>query len=65
MVKFINRIFCAIGMHGPNWYGNSPRWRSQMDYGFQRRCGDCGACWHGRQVESRDLRYLGGWRRIK
>lgn len=65
-ITLSDRIKCKIGMHGPVWHGNKPRFpHSIMTDGFERTCEACGAVWHGRQVETMYRRALGGWTRVK
>lgn len=43
-VQWVGRALCAIGIHGPNWYG--------PNYGYtrnpvERRCPHCDKRWYG------------------
>jgi hypothetical protein len=67
MSKPIQRLACALGMHGPTWYGNGENGRMMRGEPFERICVDCGAVWHGRVIEVMALQpllTLGGWRRV-
>lgn len=55
-------LACLLGMHGPDWCGFLPHWKSQRLHPFLRRCGDCGAEWEGREG-LRDNTRTTVWRR--
>lgn len=61
----LSRLLCLLGVHGPNWFGNSPVERSEMTAPFTRTCRFCGAEWEGNQVSTRYYRTIGNWRRVK
>lgn len=73
MSNIIRRVGCALGIHGPRFFGNEPRRRSICPGGFVRVCGDCGAVWQGGMVDVRlrvdgqweDICTVGGWYRVK
>jgi hypothetical protein len=58
-------LYCWLGLHGPDWFGNKPHNRSLRVEPFVRECGHCGARWHGREVVRNNLRTLGGWEKVK
>mgnify|MGYP003656083612 CR=1 FL=1 len=69
-MSFATRLFCKLGLHGPDWLGPEPQHRSQFVQGFVRKCGDCGAVWHGDEVVLHEgtvdaIRTLGDWRRVR
>ena len=61
---FIRSVLCALGVHGPNWYGNDSHYASARngDAPFTRTCTHCGEKWYGTQVYGETLRYLGDWK---
>lgn len=66
MTKLLGNILCFLGFHGPEWFGNrGDEDRALRTAGFERTCMHCGAVWHGRQVETRYMRTIGDWIRVK
>ena len=60
-----DRLWCALGVHGPVWCGNESSLRSQRTNPFERTCGVCDSVWHGGQVYGRDIRTLGDWVKVR
>jgi hypothetical protein len=65
LTKILTKILCLLGMHGPNFFGNTVGNRSAMTASFERTCMECGAVWHGREVETQYYRTIGDWVRVK
>ena len=63
--RLLSKLACALGMHGPNYFGPEDSHRSVRSAPFERTCGRCGAVWHGRQVYTPTIRTIGDWRRVK
>ena len=61
---FFRSLLCAVGIHGPNWYGNESHDSSYRDpdVPFNRTCSFCGEQWYGTQVFGDTMRYLGDWK---
>ena len=44
----LRKLLCALGIHGPNWFGDD--W-GRCDEPFVRQCPHCGMRWYGTEVE--------------
>jgi hypothetical protein len=52
----LSRLLCAIGLHGPNVFGNASGHRSERSATLVRTCTRCGAVWHGTPSDVRGVR---------
>lgn len=60
----IRKLLCALGIHGPDWFGNE---FGRCDEPFVRQCPHCGMRWYGTEVDVRDhrgpiWRSIGDWK---
>ena len=59
----IQKLLCALGIHGPDWFGNE--W-GRCDEPFVRQCPHCGMRWYGAQIEVgrgvHAMRTIGDWK---
>lgn len=59
-----SRFLCAIGIHGPLWFGTAPhQTRSRIVAPFTRKCTLCEAQWRGEADQL--YRSPCNWRRVK
>ncbi len=63
-MHIFSRFLCLIGIHGPNFFGNTTGNRSAMTDCCERTCLECGAVWHGRQIETEFYRTIGDWEKV-
>lgn len=45
-MKFLSRLLCRLGYHGPHALGYEPQLRSSRNAPLERTCEVCGAQWH-------------------
>lgn len=64
-MRLIGLLLCKLGMHGPQWLGNESQCRSARVAPMLRQCYHCKTIWIGREIETRNMRTLGGWTKAK
>lgn len=64
-MRWFSRLLCLLGQHGPARLGFESQTRSARTNPFERTCSVCGAKWRGQEVVLRNVRTVGGWRRVK
>ena len=54
--KWISKLLCRLGYHGPRLLGNESQMRSENNGILCRKCNVCKTEWHGT---------VRGWRKVK